>query len=212
MITLLRHPLLLVVSAPSGAGKTTLCDRLIREFDDLVYSVSCTTRAPREGEVDGKSYFFLSPEAFEARVAAGDFLEHAVVHGHWYGTLKQTVRDAMDRGRDVLMDIDVQGAEQIRARARRGEPAWLRSVYVDLFIAPPSLRELQLRLWGRGKDDATVIERRLEVAGAEMERWREYRYVVVNDRLDESYDALRSILLAERRRTQRLSIPPSEPQ
>jgi len=205
MITLKHKPMLIVVSAPSGAGKTTLCDRLIREYDDMVYSVSCTTRPPREGEINGSSYHFRSVEDFSARADAGEFLEHAVVHGNRYGTLRKTVFDAMEQGHDVLMDIDVQGAQQIRAgleQAPANDP--LREAYLDIFIAPPSMRDLQLRLWGRGKDDEQVIERRLKRAQSELECWREYRYVIVNDRLDESYRILQSVLLAERHRVSRL--------
>lgn len=206
MITITRRPLLLVVSAPSGAGKTTLCDRLIAEYDTVSYSVSCTTRPPREGEIDGKSYFFLTEEEFMARVAAGAFLEHARVHGHYYGTLKETVRAELASGRDVLMDIDVQGAAHIRAaRDSSATHVWLREAYVDVFIAPPSLKALQLRLWGRGKDPDAVIRRRLAQAGEELTHWREYQYLIVNDRLDDSYRALQSILIAERQRTYRLS-------
>lgn len=207
MITLERKPLLMVVSAPSGAGKTTLCDRLITEFDSITYSVSCTTRKPREGEIHGKSYFFLSPEEFEHRVAAGEFLEHAIVHGNHYGTLKSTVYDALAAGRDVLMDIDVQGAEQIRRFAQEGpDNDWIREIYVDIFIAPPSMEDLQLRLWGRGKDEQDVIQRRLVRAQEELKCWSDYQYVIVNDRIDDSYHALRSILFAERHRVRRFAL------
>lgn len=206
MITLERKPLVMVVSAPSGAGKTTLCDRLITEFDSITYSVSCTTRAPREGEIDGKSYFFLAQEEFDQRVRNGEFLEHAVVHGNHYGTLKETVYEALNAGRDVLMDIDVQGAEQIRRFAMEGENNdWIRDIYVDIFIAPPSMHDLQLRLWGRGKDEQDVIQRRLVRAQEELQCWTEYQYVIVNDRIDDSYHALRCILFAERHRVRRFS-------
>ncbi|MBU0678088.1 MAG: guanylate kinase [Verrucomicrobia bacterium] len=201
MIKDTKQPLLLVVSAPSGAGKTTLCDRLIREFDNVVYSVSCTTRAPREGEVHGKSYFFLSDAEFDDRKAAGEFIEFAKVHDNWYGTLKQTLLDALSAGKDVLMDIDVQGAGLIRnylAHCDEGDP--LKQSYVDAFIAPPSIQDLQLRLWGRGKDEKDVIERRLQRAEAEMEHWHEYQYLIVNDRIDESYDILRAVFVSEHHR------------
>ena len=201
MIPFKNPPLVLLVSAPSGAGKTTLCDRLVGEFDSIAYSVSCTTRPPREGEIDGKSYSFLSADEFEQRVAAGDFLEHARVHDNDYGTLKQSVREALNRRRDVLMDIDVQGAAQIRRFARDGVGnEWIRDVFVDVFIAPPSLQELQRRLCGRGKGEPEVIQRRLERAADELQHWNEYQYVIVNNRLDDSYQLLRSILLAEQHR------------
>lgn len=205
MIALTRTPLLLIVSAPSGAGKTTLCDRLVAEFDNVSYSVSCTTRKPREGEIDGVSYTFLTEAEFQRHVDAGDFLEHALVHGNHYGTLKESVQASLREGRDVLMDIDVQGAAQIRQFVAEGEDnEWIRDIYVDIFIAPPSMKDLQLRLWGRGKDDEAVIARRLERAREELERWRDYQYVIVNDRIDDSYATLRSILFAERQRVIRL--------
>lgn len=207
MITLERRPLLMVVSAPSGAGKTTLCDRLITEFDSITYSVSCTTRAPREGEIDGKSYYFLAQDEFDERVRKGEFLEHALVHGNQYGTLKETVHEALAAGRDVLMDIDVQGAEQIRefVHADAGNE-WIRDIYVDIFIAPPSMHDLQLRLWGRGKDEQDVIQRRLVRAQEELQCWKDYQYVIVNDRIDDSYHALRCILFAERHRVRRFTL------
>ena len=194
-------PLLLVVSAPSGAGKTTLCERLRAEFPALTYSVSCTTRAPREGERDGADYHFLSEAEFGRRLEAGEFLEHAEVHGHRYGTLRRTVAEGLAAGRDVLLDIDVQGAAQIRARlaaAAEGDP--IRRGYADLFIAPPSLDELRRRLERRGTDARETIERRLQKAGAEMARASEYDYVLVNDDLDRAYGVLRAILVAERHR------------
>ena len=138
------RPLLIVVSAPSGGGKSTLCDRLLASRHDMVYSVSCTTRPPRGREVDGLHYRFLSESEFERRVAAGDFLEHAVVHGARYGTLRHTVEEALRTGRSVLMDIDVQGAAQIRsALAARSVDDPLRSALVDIFIAPPSLEDTE---------------------------------------------------------------------
>ena len=194
--------LLIVVSAPSGAGKTTLCDRLIAEFQSsLIYSISCTTRQPREGEEDGREYFFLTEEAFRAKMAAGEFLEHANVHGNFYGTLKRFIHRGFSSGRDVLMDIDVQGAAQIRqyiATAPANDP--IKNAFVDIFIGPPSVEALRKRLVGRGKDAPDVIERRLRQAEEEMSHWREYRYFILNDRLDASYDALRSIVVAERHR------------
>jgi guanylate kinase len=198
MIHLPSRPLLFVVSAPSGAGKTTLCERLLGEFDNLVYSVSCTTREPREGEEDGVNYHFISRGTFEKKVASGEFLEHAVVHNNLYGTLRSEVLGGFARGENVLMDIDVQGAKQIRnhiASAKPDDP--LRCGFVDIFIAPPSLETLQKRLVARGKDSEQVIARRVQHAANEMKHWMEYRFVIVNDRLDASYDALRSIFIAE---------------
>lgn len=208
MIPSLSRSLLIVVSAPSGAGKTTLCDRLLKEFGSIAYSVSCTTRPPREGEVNGRSYHFVTEARFQAHVDAGDFLEHALVHGHRYGTLRQPVLEALGQHRDVLMDIDVQGAARIRERLRQAPPGDpLRQALVDVFIAPPSIQDLQMRLFGRGKDDALTIERRLRQAGEEMAHWREYTYLIVNDRLQESYDALRAVYLAEHHRIRGEEMP-----
>lgn len=198
MISLPSRPLLILVSAPSGAGKTTLCERLLGEFDSIVYSVSCTTRAPREGEEDGVNYHFLTRDAFESKVRAGEFLEHATVHDNLYGTLRSEVLAAFARGKNVLMDIDVQGADQIRAyikQAPANDP--LRCGFVDIFISPPSIDVLQKRLVARGKDSAEVIARRVQHAEAELRHWQDYRFVIVNDRLDASYDALRSIFIAQ---------------
>ena len=201
MIQLPQRRLLLVVSAPSGAGKTTLCERLRSEFHDMTYSVSCTTRSPRDGEVNDVNYTFLTEADFQRRIDADEFLEHAVVHGNHYGTLRSRVRAGLSVGLDVLMDIDVQGAAQIRANlARSDAPVNLKQALVDIFIAPPSMDVLQRRLRLRGKDADDVIARRLKQAEAELARWQDYRYLIVNDRLDAAYDALRSIVLAERHR------------
>lgn len=187
--------LLLVVSAPSGAGKSTLCTRLLHCFPSLVYSVSCTTRPVRGQEQDGVDYHFLSPEAFAARVARGEFLEHAEVHGNRYGTLLSTVKAAMQGGRSVLMDIDVQGADQIRARLETLPPTDpLRTGFVDVFIAPPSLAVLQQRLEQRGEDTAEVIARRIRNAGYELAAMTRYRYHVVNDDLETACGELCAIV------------------
>ena len=165
----------------------------------MVYSISCTTRDPREGEVDGESYHFLSDEAFNARKEAGDFVEHATVHGNQYGTLRETLTDTLNAGKDVLMDIDVQGATQLRERiagADKDDP--LRRAYVDIFIAPPSLVALRERLEKRGQDSAETIDRRLDQADDEMSHWSEYDYLLVNEEIEASYEVLRSIVIAER--------------
>lgn len=200
MITQPSRPLLLAISAPSGAGKTTLCDRLVGEFSSMRYSVSCTTRPPRDGEIDGVDYVFLDEDAFVARIRDGAFLEHAEVHGYRYGTLKATVLDAFAEGRDVLMDIDVQGVQQLRALLDDPANAALKRAYLDVFIAPPSLESLIARLKGRGKDSEAVIARRVKQAEVELQHWASYRYFIINDRLDASYDALRAIVIAEKHR------------
>lgn len=188
--------LLLVVSAPSGAGKTTLCNRLLQEHPGMVRSVTCTTRLPRGTEVDGRDYHFLSAEGFNRKVAEGLFLEHAVVHGNQYGTLRSTVEESLTAGKDVLLVIDVQGAASVR-RAARSLGGLLGRAYVDIFIEPPSLDALRDRLEKRGEDTPDVIERRLANARGEMERAQEFQYRVVNDNLEEATSRLRAILQAE---------------
>jgi len=195
-----RRALLIVVSAPSGAGKTTLCNRLLAEHACMTRSISCTTRAPRGAEVDGQHYHFLTLAEFNRRLAEGLFLEHAVVHGNQYGTLRSNVESALKAGKDVLLVIDVQGAAQVR-RAAQALGGTLGRAYVDIFIAPPSLETLRERLQKRGEDTTEVIERRLINARGEMERGREYQYRVVNDNLEQAYAELNSIINAEHERT-----------
>lgn len=199
-----RRPMLIVLSAPSGGGKTTLCRRLLKERGDLVYSVSCTTRAPRGGEVNGREYFFLGEKEFDARVREGRFLEHARVHGHRYGTLKETVEKALRAGKSVVMAIDVQGARQIRERVRSlpaGDP--LKGRLVDVFVAPPSLEVLRERLEKRGEDSPETMARRLKNAEAEMNSLPEFQFAIVNDELEEALKRLKDILdhEAERQET-----------
>ncbi len=191
------RPLLIVVSAPSGAGKSTLCDRLVAEFQKIVYSVSCTTRNPRGQEKDGVHYYFLSKKEFKARVKNGEFLEHAKVHGNFYGTLEDTVLFAMEEGRHVLLDIDVQGAQQIRDSLFRLDPRHpIRRGFIDIFISPPSYEELESRLRGRATDNDHVIKKRLENAKAEMEHASEYGHQIVNDELEKAYADLKTIILS----------------
>ncbi len=199
----LAHPKLIVVSAPSGAGKSTLCRRLLSDAVDIIYSISCTTRAPRGSEVDGQAYHFLSEDEFTRRVADGAFLEHAAVHGNHYGTLRESVAAALAAGRSVIMDIDVQGAAQIRRAIVDGQDESIGSdCFIDIFIAPPSLEVLSQRLYGRGEDAPAVIEQRLCNAAREMEAAPDYRHVVVNDDLEKATQALRQILDAEGGRTE----------
>lgn len=193
------RPLLLVVSAPSGAGKTTLCDRLLEEFPDIVYSVSCTTREPRGSEVDGEDYFFLTPEGFEDRVRRGEFLEHALVHGNHYGTLRSTVVEAFAEGLSVLMDIDVAGAAQVRGLVGTLPPDDpLRTGFVDIFIQAPSMSELRRRLVGRNEDSPETIALRLKNAEEELRSAPLYRHILVNDTLDRAFGELRGIVLSAR--------------
>lgn len=190
-----HRPLFVVVSAPSGAGKSTLCSRLLAEAPEFVYSVSCTTRAPRGDESDGVAYFFLSEAEFMERVRRGDFLEHALVHGNHYGTLKKTVSAAMAAGKSVILDIDVEGAGQVR-RIVAGLPDGdaLKEGFLDIFITAPSVEVLRARLVKRGEDSLAEIEKRLANAVGEIARAGEFSHIVVNAELDKAYSELRGII------------------
>lgn len=191
------RPLMIVVSAPSGAGKSTLCNRLVEEFPAVIYSVSCTTRAPRGEEKDGEHYYFLSKKEFKERIKNGEFLEWAKVHGNYYGTLEDTVLYAMEEGNHLLLDIDVQGARQIRESLVRLDPRHpIRRGFTDIFISPPSMEELETRLRGRGTDEEKVIRKRLANAEEEMKAATEYSFQIVNDDLDQAYTELKSVILS----------------
>lgn len=191
------RPLLLLVSAPSGAGKSTLCDRLVDEFPNISYSVSCTTRAPRGEEEDAVHYYFLSKKGFKERIKNGEFLEYAKVHGNFYGTLEDTVLFAMEEGKHVLLDIDVQGVAQIREALVRLDPRHpIRRGFTDIFISPPSQEELERRLRGRGTDTDGVIQKRLEAAIEEMEQASKYTHQIINDDLDIAYIELKAVILS----------------
>jgi guanylate kinase len=189
---------LFVVSAPSGGGKTTLCKMLLAELAGITYSISCTTRQPRDGEIDGRDYFFMDEPEFVKKKDAFFFIEHALVHGNWYGTSKEFVRETLATGNDILLDIDVQGAAQIRESAKSGTEGWLSKAYVDIFVSPPDLETLRRRIVGRALDTAEVIERRMKQAATEMEGSGQYQYSVINDKLEDAYDCFRAIVLAER--------------
>lgn len=190
-----RKPLLIVLSAASGAGKSSLCRELLARRPDIVYSVSCTTRVPRGGEVDGKSYHFLSEAEFRRRVEAGDFLEYAQVHGNWYGTLRQTVEDAMRGGYSIVLDIDVQGAQQFRERLTQlPEGHVIRKGFVDVFVQVSSMDELRRRLEQRGEDAPDVIEKRLTNAQRELAAAPDYRYTIINDDFERAMEALLGII------------------
>ena len=194
-----RRGILFVISAPSGAGKTTLVEAL-RQAPNLFYSVSCTTRAPRGGEIEGQDYQFLSGVDFRARVAAGDFLEHAHVHGDYYGTLHKPVLTNLKNGIDVLIDIDTQGAAAIR----NYDDLFIREALADIFIMPPDLEELRRRLLKRGTETAGQIDSRLTTAAREMELWRDYRYTIISRSVEEDLQKLRHIMSAERYLSRRL--------
>ncbi len=194
-----RFGILFVVSAPSGAGKTTLCDGL-RQTPDFVYSVSCTTRPPRAGEIEDEDYRFISEKDFRARVNGGEFLEHAKVHEHYYGTLREPVTENLRNGVDVLIDIDTQGAATIRACGDE----FLSRATCDVFIMPPDLDELQRRLMKRGTETETEIESRLQTAAREMQLWRDYRYTIISRSMEEDLQKFRQIMGAERILSRRL--------
>lgn len=190
-----RRGLLLVLSSPSGAGKTTLAKRLIAAEPSLGVSVSVTTRAPRTGEVDGRDYHFITPDAFKRREAAGELLEWAPVHGNFYATPRAPVEAALAAGRDMLFDIDWQGARQIRDK--------MGADTASVFILPPTGKALERRLVSRGQDAPDVVARRVAAAAGEIAHWQEYDYVIVNSNIDESFAALSAILAAERHKRAR---------
>ena len=190
-----------MISAPSGAGKTTLCDAL-RQTPDFVYSVSCTTRAPRAGEIQGDDYHFLSEKDFLDRVDAGDFLEHANVHGRYYGTTREPLISNLQNGVDVLIDVDIQGAAAIR----NADDETVRRALCDVFIMPPDLDELRKRLTKRGTETPEQIESRIVTAAREMELWRDYRYTIISKSMEEDLLKFRHIMGAERYLSRRLKL------
>ena len=191
-----RRGLLLILSSPSGAGKTTLTRRLMGWDPSISFSISATTRAPRPGEQDGREYYFRSRAAFEQMVETGDMLEHAEVFGNFYGSPKAPVQAAMDAGRDTVFDIDWQGGQQIRNSA-------LGRDVVSVFVLPPSIAELERRLRNRGQDSDAVIADRMAKSRDEISHWAEYDYVIVNTDLDAAFNDLVTILQAERKRRDR---------
>ncbi|MGH1425699.1 MAG: guanylate kinase [Pseudooceanicola sp.] len=188
-----RRGLLIILSSPSGAGKSTLARRLVAWDPTIRFSVSATTRAPRPGEVDGVDYHFLDDAGFKAEVAQGGMLEHAHVFGHFYGSPKSAVEQAIERGEDVLFDIDWQGAQQIRNSD-------LGKHTLSIFLLPPSIRELHRRLKERGQDSDEVITRRMQKSWDEISHWDGYDFVLINDDLDATEERLRAILTATRLR------------
>ncbi len=188
-----RHGLLIILSSPSGAGKSTLARRL-RDWDtSLQFSVSATTRPPREGEVDGKDYYFVTEDRFRSMVNDAEMLEHARVFNNYYGSPRTPVQGAITEGRDVLFDVDWQGAQQIANST-------LKQHVLSIFILPPSISELRRRLISRGQDDAQTIALRMEKSWDEISHWDGYDYVLVNDDLDATEARLKAIITAERLR------------
>ncbi|MBI2927309.1 MAG: guanylate kinase [Verrucomicrobia bacterium] len=198
-------PLLIVISAPSGGGKTTLCQQLLARDPQITRAITCTTRAPRPGERDGVDYHFLDVETFRRRVAAGEFLEHAIVHGNHYGTLKHEALDKLRDGKDVLLNIDVQGAASIRAQAAQVEE--LKRARVSVFLTPASLSVLEERLKKRGQDGPEVIQRRLAVARQEIKQWQDFDYLILSASIAEDLRRMQAIVAAERMRQCRARPP-----
>jgi guanylate kinase len=191
-----QSPILMIVSSPSGAGKTTLCQKLLCEFDNLKFSTSHTTRKPRQGEVDGKDYYFVSDDEFDRMADDELFIEWAYVHGNRYGTARAEVRAAANKKKDLLFDVDFQGSQQIKDQYPDA---------VSVFVMPPSIAELQRRLRTRGTETPESLERRFKAALEEISNHNLFDYLIVNDDLDVAYDQVRSILIAERARHSRVS-------
>jgi guanylate kinase len=190
-----------IVSAPSGSGKSTLVSELFKMVDHLNFSISYTTRPPRGSEQNGKEYFFVTREGFENMITAGEFLEHAEVFGNYYGTARRFLREAEDHGNDLLLDIDVQGAKQIKEAIPEA---------VSIFILPPDREKLEGRLRHRGLDSETVIRRRLDTARREIENYSKYDYILVNNLLEQSADQLKDIVLAQRLQPSRKELSEEE--
>ena len=193
----------LIVSGPSGTGKSTLCTQLMANNPELFFSVSCTTRSARSNEKDGVDYHFLTKEEFLEKKDNDLFIEHAEVHGNYYGTLCSEILDRINQGLNVLLDIDVQGAMQIKESAKKNE---LLSKSVEyLFIAPPDMKTLAQRLSGRGTDDKNVIALRLQNASMELKMWKEYEYLVINNDLDDALSQMQCFYEAMRLKTKRIN-------
>jgi guanylate kinase len=200
-----ESPLLFVISAPSGGGKTTLCKELLTARKDMTRAITCTTREKRPGERDGVDYYFLDSTTFLRRVQAGHFLEHATVYGNSYGTLRSEVLDKLRGGKDVLLNIDVQGAASVRERVEHDED--LKRAFVSVFLTPPSLEILEARLKKRGQDEPAVIKKRLSVARQEIAQWKNFDYLIISTTIKEDLRRMLAIVDAERMRQSRAKAP-----
>jgi guanylate kinase len=198
-------PLLILISAPSGGGKTTLCNQLLAARPDMTRAITCTTRAPRPGEKDGVDYYFFSPADFQRRAQAGEFVEHATVFGRSYGILRAELLDKLRQGRDVLLNVDVQGAATFRAQAQ-AEPE-LKRALVTVFLTPPSITVLEERLKGRASDAPEEIQKRLGVARMEIAQWNHFDYLLISTSIPEDLRRMLAIVAAEKMRGSR-SQPP----
>jgi guanylate kinase len=200
-----KSPLLILISAPSGGGKTTLCQQLLAARPGMMRAVTCTTRPPRAGERDGVDYYFLNADSFLKRVQAGNFLEHATVYGNSYGILKSEVLGKLRQGNDVLLTVDVQGAATIREKAQ--DDPELRDALVTVFLTPPSLAVLEERLRKRGTDSSAVIQKRLSVARQEIAQWKHFDYLLLSGSIAEDLRRMLALIEAEQMRTVRLQPP-----
>ena len=186
-----RRGLLIILSSPSGAGKSTLSRMLLDWAPSLRFSVSATTRDPRSGEIDGREYYFKSRDEFERLIASDGMLEHAKVFDNFYGSPKEPIESAVSKGIDIVFDVDWQGGQQIRASSMKND-------VISIFILPPSITELERRLNARGQDSIEVVASRMSKSKDEISHWNEYEYLIVNNDLQQSFEALKSILIAER--------------
>ncbi|SRR6266511_5616429 len=203
-----HSPLLIVLSAPSGGGKTTLCQQLLAAQPNITRAITCTTRAPRSGETNGVDYYFLDPETFRRRAQAQEFLEHALVHGNNYGTLRSEVGEGLRKGKDVLLAIDVQGAASVRATAEQ-DPL-LRQALVTVFLTPQSVSILEERLRKRSTDAEAVIQKRLSAAREEIAQWKHFDYLLISTTIAEDLRRMQVILEAERMRQPRAIAPQAD--
>lgn len=200
-----KPSLLIVISAPSGGGKTTLCNHLLQANPNTVRAVTCTTRPPREGERDGVDYYFLEAGDFLKRVQAGNFLEHATVYGNSYGTLKSEVVTRLRQGKDVLLNIDVQGAASVQAKAQDDDE--LKQALVTVFLAPPSVATLEQRLKERNQDTVASIQKRLGVARHEIAQWKHFDYLIISGAITDDLAKMQGIITAEKLRQSRAKLP-----
>jgi guanylate kinase len=199
------HPLLILISAPSGGGKTTLCRQLLRTRRNMVRAITCTTRAPRRGEKDGVDYYFLKADDFLRRVQAGNFLEHATVYGNSYGLLKSELLGKLRAGKDVLLNVDVQGAASIR-KAAQAEPELAR-VLVTIFLTPTSLSEIERRLKKRDADSPDIIRKRVAAARQEIAQWKNFDYLLISRSKQEDLRLALAIIEAEKMKVGRSQAP-----
>ncbi len=199
------NPLLVLISAPSGGGKTTIIERLLAARTQMTRAVTCTTRPPRQGEKDGVDYYFLDAESFLKRVQAGNFLEHATVYGNSYGILKSEVLSKLRQGKDVVLSVDVQGAATIREKAQ--EDPELKRAFVSVFLTPPSLSVLEERLKKRGTEPPAVIQKRLSLARQEIAQWKNFDYLLISTSIQEDLRRMLAIVEAEQMRSGRVQAP-----